>query len=164
MIRLPEATVVSSHSAELTAFGLELAEVGRRGDELNARRDLAELRRLGVLGPERAAPGSSAPFYEAYRRWIASGFSATPATEVVLLHRPGESRTACDSRSSGRASGGVERGRRGCMWPESTMHGCTSTRTSLAQHAAREGSRPGRERSILRGASGGDRMARAAGQ
>lgn len=39
--------------AELAAFGLELAEVRRRDDELNARRDLAALRRIGVLGGER---------------------------------------------------------------------------------------------------------------
>lgn len=43
-----------NYIAELTAFGLELAEVRRHGDDLNARRDLAALRRLGVLGPERA--------------------------------------------------------------------------------------------------------------
>jgi hypothetical protein len=43
-----------NYIAELTAFGLELAEVRRRGDELNARRDLAALPRLGVLGRERA--------------------------------------------------------------------------------------------------------------
>ncbi len=40
--------------AELTAFGLELAEVRPRGAELNARRDLDDLRRIGVIGPERA--------------------------------------------------------------------------------------------------------------
>ncbi len=43
-----------NYIAELTAFGLELAEVRRRDDELNARRDLAALPRLEVLGPERA--------------------------------------------------------------------------------------------------------------
>jgi uncharacterized protein YutE (UPF0331/DUF86 family) len=43
-----------NYIAELTAFGLELAEVRRRDDDLNARRDLAALPRLGVLGPERA--------------------------------------------------------------------------------------------------------------
>jgi hypothetical protein len=84
------------------------AEVRRRGDELNARRDLAALRRLGVLGPERArrlerlrelrrvlvheyATASAeqvheaarivadefVPFYDAYRAWIARGFSTT---------------------------------------------------------------------------------------
>jgi len=41
-----------NYVVELTAFGLELAEVRRRGDELNARRDLATLSRLGVLGSE----------------------------------------------------------------------------------------------------------------
>jgi hypothetical protein len=40
--------------AELTAFGLELAGVRPRGAELNARRDLSDLRRIGVIGPERA--------------------------------------------------------------------------------------------------------------
>jgi len=98
-----------NYIAELTTFGLELAEVRSRGDELNARRDLAALRRLGVLGPERVrrlerlrelrrllvheyATASAEqvheaarvvadeflPFYDAYRRWIARGFSATP--------------------------------------------------------------------------------------
>jgi hypothetical protein len=43
-----------NYIAELTAFGLELAEIRARGDELNARRDLAALPRLGVIGPERA--------------------------------------------------------------------------------------------------------------
>lgn len=97
-----------NYIAELTAFGLELAQVRGRGDELNARRDLAALARLGVVGAERArrlerlrelrrllvheyATGSAeqvheaarivadefVPFYEAYRRWIARGFSAT---------------------------------------------------------------------------------------
>lgn len=99
-----------NYIAELTAFGLELAQVRGRGDELNARRDLAALPRLGVLGPERArrlerlrelrrllvheyAAASAeqvheaarivadefVPFYDAYRRWIERGFSATPA-------------------------------------------------------------------------------------
>lgn len=98
-----------NYIAELTTFGLELAEVRRRSDELNARRDLAALRRIGVLGPERArrlerlrelrrllvheyATASAeqvheaarivadefAPFYDAYRGWIARGFSAAP--------------------------------------------------------------------------------------
>ncbi len=40
--------------AELTSFGLELAEVRPRGADLNARRDLNDLRRIGVIGPERA--------------------------------------------------------------------------------------------------------------
>lgn len=40
--------------AELTAFGLELARVRPRGADLNARRDLNDLRRIGVVGPERA--------------------------------------------------------------------------------------------------------------
>jgi uncharacterized protein YutE (UPF0331/DUF86 family) len=97
-----------NYIAELTAFGLELAEVRKRDDELNARRDLAALRRLGVVGPQRARrlerlrelrrllvheyANASAeqvheaarivadefvPFYDAYRRWIARGFSAT---------------------------------------------------------------------------------------
>lgn len=38
----------------MAAFGLELAEVRAREDELNARRDLQALARIGVLGPERA--------------------------------------------------------------------------------------------------------------
>lgn len=43
-----------NYIVELTAFGLELAEVRRRDDELNARRDLAALARIGVLSRERA--------------------------------------------------------------------------------------------------------------
>src|SRR5215210_254165 len=43
-----------NYIAELTAFGLELAEVRARRGELNARRDLQALERLGVLGPGRA--------------------------------------------------------------------------------------------------------------
>jgi len=98
-----------NYIAELTAFGLELAEVRRRGDALNARRDLAEMRRIGVVGPERArrlerlrelrrllvheyatataeqvheatriVADEFAPFYDAYRGWIARGFPAGP--------------------------------------------------------------------------------------
>lgn len=98
-----------NYITELTAFGLELAEIRRRGDELNARRDLVALRRVGVIGPQRArrlerlrelrrllvheyATASAeqvhesarivaeefVPFYDAYRRWIARGFSAAP--------------------------------------------------------------------------------------
>lgn len=40
--------------AELSAFGLELAGVRGRREEHNARRDIATLTRVGVLGPERA--------------------------------------------------------------------------------------------------------------
>ena len=43
-----------NYNAELTAFGLELAEIPARHDDLNARRDLQSLARIGVLGPERA--------------------------------------------------------------------------------------------------------------
>lgn len=43
-----------NYIAELSAFGLELAEVRRHHDETNARRDLAALSRIGVLGSERA--------------------------------------------------------------------------------------------------------------
>ena len=43
-----------NYIAELTASGLELAEVRARGDELNVRRDLQALERIGVLGRERA--------------------------------------------------------------------------------------------------------------
>lgn len=43
-----------NYIAELTAFGLELAEVRARDDELNARRDLRALERIGVIGPQRA--------------------------------------------------------------------------------------------------------------
>jgi hypothetical protein len=43
-----------NYIAELTAFGLELAGVRERRAELNARRDLESLRRIGVLTRERA--------------------------------------------------------------------------------------------------------------
>lgn len=43
-----------NYIAELTSFGLELAGIRGRGDELNARRDLQALQRAGVLGPQRA--------------------------------------------------------------------------------------------------------------
>jgi len=87
---------------------LELAGLRQRGDELNARRDLAALLRIGVLSAVRArrlerlrelrrllvhdATASAeqvheaarivanefVPFYDAYRGWIARGFSADP--------------------------------------------------------------------------------------
>ncbi len=43
-----------NYIAELAAFGLELAEVRARDADLNARRDLQALHRIGVLGPQRA--------------------------------------------------------------------------------------------------------------
>jgi hypothetical protein len=43
-----------NYIAELAAFGLELAEVRTRREETNARLDLDSLRRIGVIGPERA--------------------------------------------------------------------------------------------------------------
>jgi predicted nucleotidyltransferase len=43
-----------NYIAELTAFGLELAEVRQRRDDTNARTDIDALARLGVIGPERA--------------------------------------------------------------------------------------------------------------
>ena len=98
-----------NYIAELTAFGLELAEVRTRDDELNARRDLRALESIGVIRPQRAqrleslrelrrllvhdyATASAeqvheaarivaaefVPFYDAYRAWIARGFSAQP--------------------------------------------------------------------------------------
>lgn len=42
-----------NYIAELAAFGLELAELRQRRDETNARLDLEQLARIGVLGPER---------------------------------------------------------------------------------------------------------------
>jgi uncharacterized protein YutE (UPF0331/DUF86 family) len=100
-----------NYIAELTAFGLELAEVRKRGDDLNARRDLQALQRIGVLGQQRAqrlerlrelrrllvheyatataeqvheaarlVAGDFVPFYDAYKAWIARGFSAQPPT------------------------------------------------------------------------------------
>jgi uncharacterized protein YutE (UPF0331/DUF86 family) len=43
-----------NYVAELTAFGLELAEVRARRQETNARADIDALRRIGVIGTERA--------------------------------------------------------------------------------------------------------------
>jgi hypothetical protein len=96
---------------ELAAFGLELAELRGRRDEVSARRDLDALGRAGVLAGEltrrlqrlrelrRMLAGEDASataerahesalliaanlpaFYEAYRNWIALGFS--PATNT----------------------------------------------------------------------------------
>lgn len=42
-----------NYIAELTAYGLELAEVRTRVQETNARVDLDALARIGVIGPER---------------------------------------------------------------------------------------------------------------
>jgi hypothetical protein len=98
-----------NYIAELTAFGLELAEVRSRDAELSARRDLRDLQRIGVLGPVRArrlddlrelrrllvheyaaataqqvheaariVAAEFIPFYNAFRDWIARGFSAGP--------------------------------------------------------------------------------------
>lgn len=98
-----------NYIAELSAFGLELAEVRTRDADLNARRDLQALLRIGVLGPQRAqrlerlrelrrllvheyatataeqvheaarlVAAEFVPFYDAYRAWIARGFSAQP--------------------------------------------------------------------------------------
>lgn len=95
-----------NYIAELAAYGLELAEVRPRDADLNARRDLQALSRIGVLGAQRAqrlerlrelrrllvheyatataeqvheaarlVAAEFAPFYEAYREWIARGFS-----------------------------------------------------------------------------------------
>src|SRR5215211_417908 len=43
-----------NYIAELTTFGLELAEVRTRHDDLNARRDLRQLAEIGVIGRERS--------------------------------------------------------------------------------------------------------------
>ena len=98
-----------NYIAELSAFGLELAEVRTRDADLNARRDLQALLRIGVLGPQRTqrlerlrelrrllvheyatataeqvheaarlVAAEFVPFYDAYRAWIARGFSAQP--------------------------------------------------------------------------------------
>ena len=100
---------LSNYIAELAAFGLELAQVRARDADLNARRDLQDLLRIGVLGAERArrlerlrelrrlivheyataaaeqvheaaviVAAEFVPFYDAYRAWIARGFSAQP--------------------------------------------------------------------------------------
>ena len=43
-----------NYIAELTAFGLELAEIRARHQDTNARVDIESLTRIGVIGPERA--------------------------------------------------------------------------------------------------------------
>jgi hypothetical protein len=43
-----------NYIAELTAFGLELAEIRTRRQDTNARVDIESLSRIGVIGPERA--------------------------------------------------------------------------------------------------------------
>lgn len=96
-----------NYIAELSAFGLELAEIRTRGEDLNARRDLHNLARIGVLGRERArrlerlrelrrllvheyatataeqvheaarvVAAEFIPFHDAYRAWIARGFTS----------------------------------------------------------------------------------------
>src|SRR5215212_1707004 len=98
-----------NYVVELAAFGLELAEIRPRDADLNARRDLQSLRRIGVIGSERAQrlerlrelrrllvheyatatadqvheaariiAAEFVPFYDAYRAWIACGFSPQP--------------------------------------------------------------------------------------
>jgi uncharacterized protein YutE (UPF0331/DUF86 family) len=98
-----------NYLVELTAYGLELAEVRPRDADPNARRDLQGLRRIGVIGTARAQrlerlrelrrllvheyatatadqvhdaariiAAEFVPFYDAYRAWIARGFSAQP--------------------------------------------------------------------------------------
>lgn len=95
-----------NYIAELAAFGLELAEIRTRHQDTNARADIDSLRRIGVIGQQRArrlqrlrelrrllvheyASATAAqvheaariissefiPFYDAYRAWIARGFS-----------------------------------------------------------------------------------------
>jgi uncharacterized protein YutE (UPF0331/DUF86 family) len=95
--------------AELCAFGLELAEIRARHQDTNARADISSLKRIGVIGPQRARrlqrlrelrrlmvheyatataqqvheaariiASEFVPFYDAYREWIARGFSAEP--------------------------------------------------------------------------------------
>ena len=119
-----------NYIAELTAFGLELAEVRKRGDDLNARRDLQALERIGVLGPRRAqrlerlrelrrllvhqyatataeqvheaarlVADDFVPFYDAYKAWIARGFSAqSPAArDPDAAPRPTSERPRQDS-------------------------------------------------------------------
>jgi uncharacterized protein YutE (UPF0331/DUF86 family) len=98
-----------NYVVELAAFGLELAEVRPRNADLNARGDLQSLRRIGVIGSERAQrlerlrelrrllvheyaaatadqvheaariiAAEFVSFYDAYRSWIARGFSPQP--------------------------------------------------------------------------------------
>jgi hypothetical protein len=96
-----------NHIAELTAFGLESAEIRARRQDTNARVDIESLSRIGVTGSERARrlqrlrelrrllvheyataaqvheaariiSSEFIPFYDAYRNWINRGFSPEP--------------------------------------------------------------------------------------
>jgi hypothetical protein len=96
-----------NHIAELTAFGLESAEIRARRQDTNARVDIESLSRIGVIGSERARrlqrlrelrrllvheyataaqvheaariiSSEFIPFYDAYRNWINRGFSPEP--------------------------------------------------------------------------------------
>jgi hypothetical protein len=96
-----------NYIAELTAFGLELAEIRARRQDTNARVDIESLSRIGVIGSERARrlqrlrelrrllvheyataaqvheaariiSSEFVPFYDAYRNWINRGFSPEP--------------------------------------------------------------------------------------
>jgi hypothetical protein len=96
-----------SYIAELATYGLELAELSRRRDDSNTRKDLDALRRAGVLSGEltrqlqrlrelhRMLDGNATAervpesallvaanfpaFHAAYRRWIEQGFDPKPA-------------------------------------------------------------------------------------
>jgi hypothetical protein len=55
LVPIPQAvSAIPSANSGQTAFGLELAEVRKREDATNARRDIAKLARIGVLGAERS--------------------------------------------------------------------------------------------------------------
>jgi hypothetical protein len=68
-----------NYIAELARFGLELAGVRNRGDELNARRDLADLARLGVLQRERARRLER---LRALRRLLVHEYAAATAEQI----------------------------------------------------------------------------------
>jgi hypothetical protein len=68
-----------NYIAELTAFGLELARLRARDDELNARKDLAALVRIGVIGPER---GRRLERLRELRRLLVHEYAAATAEQV----------------------------------------------------------------------------------
>ena len=68
-----------NYIAELTAFGLELAEVRTRDDDLNARRDLQSLVRIGVLRP---GQGRRLERLRELRRLLVHEYAAATAEQV----------------------------------------------------------------------------------
>jgi uncharacterized protein YutE (UPF0331/DUF86 family) len=68
-----------SYVVELAASGLELAEVRPRDADLNARRDIQSLRRIGVIGPGRA---QRLERLRELRRLLVHGYASATADQV----------------------------------------------------------------------------------